>query len=51
MCPAQRECEFITDLLPKPARLCKTQVMRVAGLTATDKAGSFGDKAQVLPVP
>ena len=51
MGPAQRDREFIADLLPKPARLCKTQVVWVAGLAAADKAGLFGDKAQVLAVP
>ena len=51
MGPAQRDGEFIADLLPKPARLCKTQVMRVAGLAAADKAGLIGDNAEVLAVP
>jgi hypothetical protein len=37
--------------LPKPARLRKTQMMRVAGLAAADKAGLIGDKAEVLAVP
>ena len=48
---AQRDREFIADLLPEPARLRKAQVVRVAGLTAADEAGLFGDKAQMLLVP
>ena len=44
---AERDRKFITDLLPEPARLCKTQVVWVAGLAAADKAGLLGDKAEV----
>ena len=50
MCPAQRDREFITDLLPKPARLCKTQVVWVAGLAAANEAGLLCDEAKMLPV-
>ena len=51
VCPAQRDREFVADLLSQAARLRKTQVVWVAGLAAADKAGLFGDKAQVLAVP
>jgi len=45
MRPAQRHGEFVTDLLPKSARLRETQMVRVAGLPAADKAGLLGHKA------
>ena len=41
MRPTKRYRELIADLLPKSARLCKTQVVRVAGLAATDEVGLF----------
>ena len=48
---AQRDGEFIAHLLPQSAELRKAQMVRVAGLSAADEAGLFGDKAQVLLVP
>jgi hypothetical protein len=51
MCPAERDREFVADLLAEPARLRKAQMVRVAGLAAADDAGRFGHKAQVLTVP
>ena len=47
---AQWHCELVTDLLAKSARLRKAQMMRVAGLSATDEAGLSGHEAQVLSV-
>src|ERR1700757_1032511 len=47
---AQRHCELVTDLLAKSPRLRKAQMMRVAGLPATDEAGLSGHEAQVLSV-
>jgi hypothetical protein len=51
MRPAERDREFITDLLAEPARLRKTQMVRVAGLAAADEAGLFRNEPQMLPVP
>jgi hypothetical protein len=51
MRPAERDREFIAGLLSKSARLRKAQMVRVAGLSAADKAGLVGHKAQVLLVP
>ena len=48
MGPAQRYGEFVADLLSKSARLCETQVMRIAWLAAADEAGLLGDKAEML---
>ena len=48
---AERHRKFIADLLSEPARLRKAQMVRVAGLSAADKAGLVGHKAQVLLVP
>ena len=48
---AERHRKFITDLLSQSARLRKTQMVRVAGLSAADEAGLSGHKAQVLLVP
>ena len=48
---AERDREFIADLLPKSARLRKTQMVRVAGFAAADEAGLFGHEAQMLFVP
>ena len=50
MRPAQWHGELVTDLLSKSPRLRKAQMMRVAGLPATDEAGLFGDEAQVLSI-
>ena len=50
MRPAERHRKFIADLLSEPALLRKTQMVRVAGLSAADEAGLPGHKAQVLPV-
>ena len=47
---AKRYREFVTDLLSKTAGLGKPKVVRVARLSATDKAGMFGHKAQVPAV-
>jgi hypothetical protein len=43
--PAERDREFIADLLPKSARLDKAQMVRVAGIAAADKAGLLRYKA------
>jgi len=51
MRPAQRDGKLVADLLPKSALLGKAQMVRVAGLSAADKAGLVGHKAQVLLVP
>ncbi len=48
---AKRDGKFVADFLPKSALLGKTQVVRVAGLPAADKAGLFGYKAQMLLIP
>ena len=50
VCAAERDREFIADFLPKPARLGKTQMVWVTGLTAADKAGLPRHKAQMLLV-
>jgi hypothetical protein len=54
MRPAERDREFIADLLPKPARLGKAQMVRVAGIAAADKAGLLryksGDAACPQPL-
>jgi hypothetical protein len=42
---AERDREFIADLLSKSARLRKAQMVRVAGLSAADKAGLLRYKA------
>ena len=51
VCPAQRDREFVADLLSQSARLRKTQVVRVTGLAAADEAGLFRDEPQMLLVP
>src|SRR6266404_6167759 len=48
---AQRDGKFVAGFLPKSAVLRKTQVVRVAGLPAADKAGLPGYKAQMLLIP
>ena len=48
---AKRDGKFVADFLPKSALLGKTQVVRVAGLPAADKAGLPGYKAQMLLIP
>src|SRR4051794_37547359 len=50
MGPAQWHRKFVADLLAKPTRLCKTQVVWVTRLSAADKAGVASHKAEVLPV-
>ena len=45
MRPAERDREFIADLLSKPARPGKAQMVRVAGIAAADKAGLLRYKA------
>jgi hypothetical protein len=50
MCPAQRDREFVADLLPKPARLSKTQVVWVGGLAAANEAGLLRHGPKMLPV-
>ena len=47
---AERDREFIADLLGQSARLRKAQMVRVARFAAADEAGLSGDKAQVLLV-
>ena len=51
VCPAQRDREFVADLLSQAARLRKTQVVRVTGLAAADEAGLFRNEPQMLLVP
>lgn len=51
MRPTERHRKFIADLLTEPARLRKTQMVRVTGFAAADEAGLPRDKAQVLLVP
>ena len=50
MRPAERDGEFIADLLSEPAGLRKTQMVRVAGFVAADEAGLFGNEPQMLLV-
>jgi hypothetical protein len=47
---AKRDRKLVADLLSQSARLHKPKMMRIAGLPATDEAGLFGHKAQVVPV-
>jgi hypothetical protein len=51
MRPAERDREFIADLLSKSARLRKAQMVRVAGLSAADKAGLVGHRVLLVPQP
>ena len=51
MRPAQRDREFIADLLSEPARLRKAKMVRVGRFAAADQAGLFGHKPQMLFVP
>ena len=51
VCPAQRDREFVADLLSEPARLRKAKMVRVGRFAAADQAGSFGHKPQMLFVP
>ena len=51
MCPAQRDSEFVADLLSEPARLRKAKMVRVGRFASADEAGSFGHKPQMLFVP
>ena len=39
MTAAERDSELVTDLKADGSRLCKPQVMRVAGLTTTYETG------------
>ena len=48
---AERDGEFVADLLCQPARLRKAQVVRVGWFAAADEAGLFGHKPQMLFVP
>jgi len=45
--PAKGHSEFIADLQSQRARLCKAQMMGIAGVSSTDKARLRGDKAKV----
>ena len=45
----KRDREFITDLLPEPAWLCKTQVVWVAGLAAANEAGLLCHESKMVP--
>lgn len=45
-----RNREFIADLAPKRARLCKAQVMRVRGCSATHQTRLEGHEPAVLLV-
>jgi hypothetical protein len=47
---AERYRELVADLLSESAGLGESQVMRVARLSAADKARLLGHEAQVFPV-
>ena len=48
---AERDGEFVADLLSQSARLRKAKMVRVGRFAAADEAGSFGHKPQMLFVP
>src|SRR6476659_9525308 len=45
---AERDCEFVADLEPKALGLGKSDVMRMARRSPTNKTGLLGHKAQML---
>lgn len=47
MAPAERNGEFVADLQTDRARLCKTQMVRIARCAAADQAGLGSDELQV----
>jgi hypothetical protein len=50
MTAAERYGELVADLHADGARLCKTQVMRIARLPTADEAGLGGDEFEMDPV-
>lgn len=51
MAAAERYCELIAHLDPQSARLCKTQVMRIAGVPSANSTRLRRDEAKVGLVP
>ena len=51
MRPAERDREFVADLVSEPARLRKPQMVGIAWFAAADEARLFGHKPQMLFVP
>src|SRR5262249_34446962 len=45
----KRDRELIADLAAERSGLCKSEVVGIRGLAATDETGLLGDIAQVLP--